>query len=152
MTLPQLPREPIRPNLLGDIDKEIWQPKWTCYCCHDTGLVRELLVMLIIPDYNNHQDKPVACQRKGCEVSFNYRSNPYYDQRFNFDICAELDKISRADWKQTVLAQHQLAKNRAAIETSAQNFNLRLRDRTPEEELEAQRRSEEIKAKENSSI
>lgn len=145
MTLPQLPREPIRPNLLSEIDKEIWQPNWGCYCCHDTGLVREILVLLVIPDYDKHKDRLVACQRSGCEASFNFRLDSHYDQRFNPSICAELDKISRDDWKQTVLAQHELAKNRAAIKDSAAATNWRSRDRTLEEDIEAQRRSKEIK-------
>lgn len=147
MTLPQLPREPVCPSLLGDeIDKEIWQPNWNCYCCHDTGLVRKLLVLLLIPDYDHHHDKPVVCQRRGCQISLDDRSSPHYDQRFDSDICAELDKISRDDWKQTVLDQHQLAKNRAAIEAAEKPLQWRLRKRISEESLEAQRRSEEIKA------
>lgn len=148
MTLPQLPRQPIRPKPLeDDLGKEIWQPTWDCYCCHDTGLVRGLLVLLVIPDYNDRYDKPVACQRSGCQPGLDYCSIPYYDQRFNSDICAELDKISRQDWEQTVLDQYQLAKNRAAIQTYAQTTSsLRSRSRTLEENSEAQRRSEEIKA------
>lgn len=147
MTLPQLPREPIYPNLPnGEVDREIWQPRWNCYCCHDTGLVRRILILLVIPNYDHHHDKPVACQRRGCEASFDYRLSPYYDQRFDSSICAELDKISRDDWKRTILDQHQLAKNRAAVKEASGATSLRLRDRTPEEDLYAQRRAEEVKA------
>ncbi len=145
MTLPQLPRDPIRPDLEnGEIDKEIWRPNWSCYCCHDTGLVRQLLILLVIRGYNPKSDKPVACHRSGCDASFDWRGNPYLDHRFDAEICAELDKLSRQDWKRTVLNQHQLAKNLAAIRAAAQGTNLRLRDRTQEEELEVERQIEEI--------
>ena len=147
MTLPQLPREPIRPELEnGQVDKEIWQPNWNCYCCHDTGIVRGLLIRLVVPDFDRNRDKPVACQRRGCEASFEYRSNPHFDKRFDYEICAELDRLSREDWKQTILNQHELAKNRAVVRAAAQGVNLRMRDRTQEEEEESQRRVEDSQA------
>lgn len=144
MTLPQLPRQPIRPELEGQsLDREIWQPNWNCYCCHDTGIVRKLLVLLVIPDHDSRRDKPVACQRPGCEMSFEFSSNPHFDLRFDREICSQLDKLNRQHWKETILSQHQLAKNRAAINAGAKDLNLRQRDRTEEEEEEAQRRVED---------
>ncbi len=93
VNLPQLPREPVRPELEGaGADKELWQPHWRCFCCQDTGIVQIRLVQLIIPDYDSVHDKWVACQNPRCEAGAAYRDDPNYDQRFTAGICAELDK------------------------------------------------------------
>lgn len=141
--LPRLPRQPIRPNY-QEVDKEIWQPNWQCFCCHDTGLVHGLLILLVVPDYDSNNDKPVVCKRKGCSVGEDYWFNEAYDQRFEFEICQELDKLERENWKQTILSQQQLIKNRRAIVDAARGMSLRSRDRTYEEEFEAKIRAEAL--------
>lgn len=152
MNLPQLPREPVRPEMIGaSLEKEIWQPRWLCFCCCDTGLVPLKLVWLIIPDYKgNEEDKPVACQRRGCEAKDHFQGDPNYDQRFTSGICAELDKINRKEWEATILTKWEQAKNRQKLEEmlqpSFQKTNLRPRDRTPQEEQENQRRVADLVA------
>lgn len=145
MNLPQLPREPIRPDLEGvEADRELWHPKWRCFCCRDIGLININLVRLVIPSYDNHRDKPVVCQNPHCEAGADYRSNANYDQRFTAFICGELDKRSREDWKHTILSQCELIQNRNRIKEAALRMSMRQRDRTLDEEVEAQRRHEEI--------
>lgn len=145
MTLPQLPREPIRPELEGtEKEKELWQPTWRCFCCHDTGLVNSNLIKLVVPDYDHRRDKLIACQNRCCEVGVDYKYDPNYDQRFTVGICIELDKISRDDWRRTILRQCELIQNRNAIADVASRMSLRRRERTQLEETEVQRRREEI--------
>lgn len=133
MNLPQLPREPIRPELEGNqADKELWQPRWRCFCCEDAGLVRVWLVELLIPDYDHHRDKSVLCQNPRCEASEKYRGSNQYDQRFTAGICAELDKRNRDNWRRTTESHFQRIQNR--IKEAAKEKSLRARDRTPEED------------------
>ena len=58
--LPQLERLPMR--LESEVkDKEIWQPRWKCFCCEDSGLVKPNLVKLVIPSYDYAKDKLPRC-------------------------------------------------------------------------------------------
>lgn len=140
MNLPQLPREPIRPELENPTDKEIWTPKWRCFCCRDTGLVGLSLVSLVIPSYDQHRDKPVACQNPRCYAGSDYRDDPKYDQRFTVGICTELDKRNREDWQRTTESHFKAIQNR--VVDASREVSLRKRDRTPTEDVEAQQRHE----------
>ncbi len=136
MNLPQLPREPIRPELEGnEADRELWQPKWRCFCCSDNGLISPHLVLLVISDYNHHRDKSVICQNPRCHQGEDYRGDSNYDGRFTAGICAELDKLARKDWQSTVENKFQRICDR--INETAKSKSLRKRDRTAIEELEA---------------
>lgn len=146
MNFPQLPREPIRTQLESEVDREIWQPEWNCFCCHDSGFVLLPLILMIIPDYDKRHDKLVACQRQGCEAGENHARDPQYDQRFTSGICNQLHKYQREQWKQTVITQWEAAKNAQAINQLAAGTNLRKRDRTSEEEESVQRKQEELEA------
>jgi hypothetical protein len=66
MNLPQLPSQPIRPELQNE-DAEIWQPSWKCFCCQDRGIVQSHLVRLVIPDYNHSRDRLPICQSSECK-------------------------------------------------------------------------------------
>ncbi|MDZ4879080.1 MAG: hypothetical protein CLLPBCKN_008518 [Chroococcidiopsis cubana SAG 39.79] len=149
MNLPQLPREPIRPELENPTDKEIWVPKWRCFCCRDTGLVGLNLVRLAIPNYDQCRDKPVACQNPRCYAGSDYRGDPNYDQRFTVGICTELDKRSREDWQRTAESHFKTIQNR--VVDASRGVNLRKRDgreanrlrhRTSDEEIVANKRHE----------
>lgn len=143
MNIPQLPREPIRPELKSpEADKEIWQPKWRCFCCRDTGLVGLSLVCLVIPDYDQRRDKPVACQNPRCYAGSDYRDNSNYDRRFTVGICTELDKRNREDWQRTTESHFKAIQNR--VVDASREVSLRKRDRTPAEELEVQQRHGEV--------
>ncbi|MGL5925125.1 hypothetical protein [Chroococcidiopsis sp.] len=136
MTLPQFPREPVRPDLEGvEKDRELWTPRWKCFCCHDSGLVNLSLIKLVIPDYNLHRDKFVVCQNRHCEAGADYRHDPNYDQRFTVGICMELDKRNREDWHRTVESHFKTIQNRVA--DASRKVSLRKCDRTSDEELVA---------------
>ena len=133
MNLPQLPREPIRPELeKPEADKELWQPRWRCFCCYDSGLVQLGLIRLVIPDYDQHRDKWVVCQNPRCEAGTIKRGDWNYDQRFTAGICAELDKRSREDWRRTTESRFEKIQNR--VKDTARGMSLRQRDRTPDED------------------
>ncbi|PSB42699.1 hypothetical protein C7B80_26735 [Cyanosarcina cf. burmensis CCALA 770] len=144
MNIPQLPREPIRPELENPTDKEIWVPKWRCFCCRDTGLVGLNLVRLAIPNYDQCRDKPVACQNPRCYAGSDYRGDPNYDQRFTVGICTELDKRSREDWQRTAESHFKAIQNRVVDVSREVSLRKRdgreanrLRHRTPDEEIVA---------------
>ncbi len=139
MSLPKLPRQLVRPEKEASADNEIWFPDWTCFCCHDTGLVRPKLVELIIPGYDYEKDLHPACYR--CSVGSNYTQCQDYDQRFNRDICRELDRIERENWTATVKEKQQRI---LEMKKLAQAKSLRSRNRTPEEERLARQRHEEV--------
>lgn len=143
--LPQLPREPIRPDreLLPN-DKEIWQPEWRCFCCHDSGTVTQNLSQLIIPDYDHRRDKLAACQHPRCEAGRSFRGDSNYDQRFSAEICTSLDAHSRSAWRKTVKAQQKRIVDLNCVKS------LRQRSRTPEEELMAHQKHQAALAEANS--
>ncbi|MBR8832542.1 MAG: hypothetical protein DSM106950_00480 [Stigonema ocellatum SAG 48.90 = DSM 106950] len=66
------------------------------------------------------------------------------DTRLKPQICKKLDLISREDWKQTVSAWFEMAKQRVSKETSeiAQAHNLRRRDRIQAEFILAKEKHE----------
>ncbi len=143
--LPQLPREPIRPEReqLPD-DKEIWQPDWRCFCCQDTGTISQNLSRSIVPDYDPHRDKRPACQHPRCEAGRLLRGDFNYDQRFTAGICSQLDALAREDWRNTVKAQQKRLVNLNCVKS------LRQRPRTPDEEVLAYHKHQAALAEANS--
>ncbi|QFS50623.1 hypothetical protein [Nostoc sphaeroides] len=113
--LPTFERSPILPNV--EEDKEIWQPRWHCFCCQDTGQIQAHLVSLIIPDYDPNRDRIPVCQ--GCNKfdRHNLRDYGVLDTRFDLFLCKKLDAISRADWKQVKELQFEKYKNLLDIAT-----------------------------------
>ena len=140
MNLPRLPRQLARPS--AQLDKQLWQPQWNCFCCSDTGMVRLNLVQMIIPDYCAREDLRVACQNPGCEASLEFKGDANFDQRFTAAICIQLDKLNRQDWKQTVEDRFELIRER--MKSAAVGMSLRKCDRTSQEEELAQRQHQEI--------
>ena len=127
----QLPSWTVRPE--EEQEKEIFQPKWNCFCCRDTGKVQPDLVQLVIPSYNYDRDRSPMCQNcdKGQLRWGHLEELGIIDQRLTFQICRKLDLISREDWRQTVSAWFEMAKLRVEQSTGeiAQARNLRRRDR-----------------------
>ena len=100
MNLPQLPPDPIRPELETG-DAEIWHPEWKCFCCQDHGIIQPHLARLVIPDYNHKRDKLPICQSSGCKKGSRWLSlgNANLDMRFTLAICQQLDMHERTAWR-----------------------------------------------------
>ncbi|MHC5610533.1 MAG: hypothetical protein ACYTXA_05825 [Nostoc sp.] len=144
--LPTFERSPILPNEVED--KEIWQPRWHCFCCQDTGQIQAHLVSLIIPDYDHNRDRIPVCQ--GCNKFDNYHLKEYgvLDLRFDLYICKKLDAIARDGWKKTTEQQFEKYKKQLDIATGqiAQAHSLAVANRTSNDEREVQQRKAEIEA------
>ena len=142
--LPHLPREPIRsPDL---VDRELWQPGWRCYCCHDSGIVNTRLVQMVIPDYDPSTDKLPLCHAFECDRSVwactaSRDVSWALDWRFTQDLCNELDRVEREIWQQTVKEKFDAF---AQTQKLAQGMNMRKRDRTPEEQAFAQQKHQDV--------
>ncbi len=125
--------------------KEVWRPTWHCFCCEDTGYVRDILIKLVIPDYDTDKDRNVAC--RNCDRVSDYAPEiaDSLDWRFTADMCAQLDRIDRDDWAQTWKKQHELRKKaNGLVDELAQRKSMRKRRRTSSEEMEVRRRHSEI--------
>ncbi|MHC5672993.1 hypothetical protein [Nostoc sp.] len=144
--LPTFERSPILPN--EEKDKEIWQPRWNCFCCQDTGQIQGHLVKLIISDYDPNRDRIPVCQ--GCNKfdRHNLRDYGVLDTRFDLFLCKKLDAISRADWKQVTEKQFEKYKKQLDIATGAiaQSHSLAVTNRTSNDEREVQQRKAEVEA------
>jgi hypothetical protein len=140
--LPTFEREPILPNV--EEDKEIWQPRWHCFCCQDTGQIQAHLVSLIIPDYDHNRDRIPVCQ--GCNKfdRHNLRDYGVLDTRFDLFLCKKLDAISRADWKQVTEKQFEMFKQR--VNQIAKTHSLASSNRTLNDDREVAQRKAEIEA------
>lgn len=137
----KLPRVPMRPEDEPGVDKALWRPTWKCFCCHDTGIVRSHLAATVIDGYDSNQDKLPRCQNPGCNSGSHFDGESLthcIDYRLTSEICQELDANEREVWNETLLKQHQYR-----IDTSKIGRNFRKRDRTPEEEMEAQQKHQE---------
>lgn len=129
---------PTHPNE-ESTDHEIFFPKWNCFCCEDSGIVRSHLVRLVIPRFNWRRDKLPQCNNCNAHLKKpNLVKYGVIDNRFDLKICAKLDRLCREDWANFARNQQRnLLANRAqqaAIEI-AQKKSLRKRDRTPYEDL-----------------
>ncbi len=131
MEFEQLESWPIRPE--EQQEKEIWSPKWNCFCCRDTGKVQLDLVRLVIPSYNDNCDRIPICQNcdKGQKNWAHLVDLGVIDQRLTFQICRKLDAYAREDWKRTTETWFEWAKKRINEGTTeiSKKRNLRQRDR-----------------------
>ena len=127
----QLPSFPVRPK--EETEKEIFQPQWNCFCCRDTGKIQPDLVRRVIPTYNYDKDRIPMCQNcnQGQARWGHLNELGVIDQRLTFQICKKLDIMSREDWKQTISAWFEMARQRVESATNeiAQEHSLRRRDR-----------------------
>ncbi len=142
----KLPREILRQEDKPGYEKEVWQPSWKCYCCHDLGIVRPHLVAMVIDGYDYQHDKLPRCQNPGCSAGSTYDSSQLsdcIDYRLSPAICQELDMIEREDWRQTQAEWHRTRKRRE-VDFSSVAHNLRPTNRTSGEQMELMRRLEEV--------
>jgi hypothetical protein len=121
---------PIRPE--EEVEKEIWQPQWNCFCCQDTGKIQPYLVRHVIPGYNDNRDRIPICQNcnKGHDW-FHLDEFGVIDTRLGPQICRKLDAIAREDWRRTTKSWFENVKQHLeqATGTIASTQNLRKRDR-----------------------
>jgi hypothetical protein len=144
--LPKFERLPINPRNEEE-DKEIWQPNWKCFCCHDTGRIYPTLVRLIIADYDYDKDKIPVCQN--CNAGSNLMHlQSMIDTRIDFKVCRHLDKFERDNWKRTTQQQFEIVKKRVDLVTNeiAQSHSLTKNNRTPNDDREVAQRKAEIEA------
>ena len=138
--LPKLERLLLRPEL-EEQPKEVWRPTWHCFCCEDTGYVKDVLIKYVIPDYDSDKDRSVACQN--CDRVYIYAPliADSLDWRFTPDLCNRLDRICRDDWARTVEKQSELRQQALEmVDELAQRKSIRQARRTPAEEMEVRRR------------
>ena len=87
----------------------------------------------------------MACQN--CERVYIYAQlvQDSLDWRFTPDTCAQLDRVYRDDLARTLKRQHELRKQALGlVDELAERKSIRLRRRTPEEEMEVRRKHEEV--------
>jgi len=124
-------------------ERELFYPKWHCFCCQDSGLVRTAWVRKVMPNYDDNRDKWVACQNLGCN-KFNERWSGVplenFDTRFLPAICQKLDLKSREDWRNTLTHQVDI---RALSKSLAMHG---LCDRTNNDNREVLSRKAEVEA------
>lgn len=142
----KLPRIPMRPEQEPGADKSLWRPTWKCFCCHDTGVVRNHLAAMVIEGYDFSRDKLPRCQNPDCQAG-NYLDSGEtarcLDYRLNAEICQELDASERESWNETLLRQHQyrinfsgVCKNLRKSVSEAGRISVH---RTPQEQEQAER-------------
>ena len=147
----KLSRAYLRPETEPGYEKEAWRPMWKCFCCQDSGLVKEHLVKTVIDGYDSTTDKLVRCNATDCEGRKKYDGDDIVltgtlDNRFPSQLCDRFDEQERQTWKQWCQEKHELRKQRlAAIDTNCTR-NLRRRSRSNQERAEAQRRHRDISA------
>lgn len=132
-------RAPVRPQKELQTETELWQPDWSCFCCHDTGIIVPNLASLIISDYDPDRDKLPRCTQPGCRSGSHYDSEAIRattDYRIDAATCQELDSLERENWRTTLLAQSKRIQDAALA--LAKEKSLRQRDRTPDESATAQ--------------
>ena len=124
-----------------------WKPTWKCFCCHDTGLIQELLIKKVIPRYVSGRHKPVECNATHCDIQLGrdlYKTETL-DRRFSAELCDRLDSDERQMWQEWSKEQHEKRKQRLGLIDSNVTHNLRLRSRTNYEQLEVERRHQNIR-------
>lgn len=138
---------PLRPECSPDYDKQLWQPNWCCFCCHDTGFVLERLAAYVIEGYTSGQHKIARCQASHCqaEIGETLEATGSLDERLTPEICDYLDNLEREEWAQTLKKQREMRKQaKEVVDELAEKKSIRLRRRTSSEEMEVRRRHEDV--------
>ena len=134
-------RNPMRPEKEPEVEIELWQPGWRCFCCHDSGAIAPNLAALIIDGYDPNRDKILLCCNHGCEAAARYDSeilDASVDRRIDALTCQQLDSLERDNWRQTMFVHGRRCAAEKAAQDLAKEKSIRLRDRTPEEATLAQ--------------
>lgn len=144
MELPRFDRMPVEPPQQLE-DKEMFYPKWSCFCCQDYGVVHNDLVKRVIPGYQKYKDKLPICQRSGCNAfKKKFGANvgiENLDTRFSPELCQKLDLIERQNWQDTVETQRINRKLKEAYNKVKMSG---CQDRTENQNQEVEQRKQEI--------
>lgn len=132
-----------------EVDVEIWQPKWECFCCHDSGIVVPHLAALVIEEYSWDNHYLPLCQNLKCQKGRYYSDSlalfENLDLRLHSGLCKELDEIERKNWRQTTFVKFQHIQDK--IQGLSREKNLRQRDRTHLEQQYAESKHQECQQK-----
>jgi len=76
-----------------------------CFCCEDTGWVKDWMIEKIIPDYNAQQDLFVICNRlQSCRKKVRtIIEEKMYDERFDMELLDQLHFLNMENWKNTTI-------------------------------------------------
>ncbi|MDY6902579.1 MAG: hypothetical protein SWZ49_31590 [Cyanobacteriota bacterium] len=143
----KLPPIPLRRECEPDYQKQIWQPNWCCFCCHDTGFIPDRLAAHVIEGYRGDRHKIVRCRATRCiaEIGETLEASGSLDNRLTRDICDHLDFLERENWAQTLKKQSQLRRQALGlVDELSERKSIRLRRRSPVEEIEVRRKHSEI--------
>ena len=113
----------------------------------DTGFVLERLAAYVIEGYTGGQHKIAKCRASNCqaEIGETLEASGSLDERLTPEICDYLDNLEREEWAQTLKKQREMRKQaKEVVDELAERKSIRLRRRTPEEEMEVRRRHEEV--------
>ena len=138
---------PLRPECSPDYEKQVWQPSWCCYCCHDTGFVIDRLAAKVIEGYVAGVHKIPRCQASRCiaEIGETLEASGSLDERLTPELCDYLDDLERENWAHSLKEQHQLRKKALGlVDELAVRKSMRLRRRTLEEEMEVRKKHSEV--------
>jgi hypothetical protein len=149
INLPKLPRSILRdenkPEYAG---RPLWQPRWKCFCCHDSGIVNPHLAALVVSGYDPDQDKIPLCQNPHCNAGDRFLHSQELeaslDMRFTSTICQQLDAFHREDWRQCTQQQFERVIN---IQEIARSCSMRKGDRTSSETMLADQKHQEVLAR-----
>ncbi|MUL39377.1 hypothetical protein [Gloeocapsopsis dulcis] len=122
MSIEKLPRAPMCYEDELSCEKEIWQPKWRCFCCRDTGIIASPLAAMAIDGYDCNRDQLPRCVNPGCKAGSHWDGEALancIDYRINAATCQKLDALERANWRQTV------QEKQINIQALAQKMSLR---------------------------
>lgn len=145
MQFEKLPPLVVRPEM-EEVDIEIWQPHWNCFCCHDSGIVKPHLASLVIEGYDWDKHKLPLCQKPGCSHSSRYSTSQILsdnsDARIKPLTCKKLDEFERETWRKTMFVHGQ--RIREETEELAREKSLRYRNRTHLEQQYAEERHRQV--------
>ncbi len=104
-------------------------------------------MQMVKHEYVSGRHKPVECNATNCNIRLGdtlYETETL-DQRFSAEICDRLDSDERQMWAEWSKEQHEKRKQRLGLIDSNVTKNLRVRSRTNFEQLDVDRRHQNIR-------
>ena len=116
-------------------DREIFQPKWNCFCCEDSGIIKEGLMRLVDPSYdiNSHgyyrcdncekyketyttQRISESSKKGGCSDPPPIGTDILNGKKLDAETCHSLHKLNKEQWEKTAKEQQKEIVSRAKSE------------------------------------